>query len=352
MSLYRELPAAAQTAYAELYELSQVSEAARSPAFVTGKVAWKTVKGSRYAYWAFKELDGRKREYYLGPAGPAIDAIEQAREAGAPALEAVARQAAAALAHGCVATPPKHFRVVKRLSEYQFFRAGGLLVGTQAFLALGNQLGVAWAEGTRTLDLDLAHAGPGGNVSVALPGDLQVDAHGALVSLEHGFLPALGGTKGISSLYVSERDPQLRVDFLTVPRRKGHDDIHMPDLGVALSPLKFLDYLIERPGQAVLLDRADACLVNLPDPARYGLHKLIVAHERGPAHPKHGKDIGQALALIDWHLERAPHALSDAWADLAARGTGWVKRARASLALAPKVHAELVAKFERYVMTS
>lgn len=352
MSLYRELPAAAQTAYAELYELSQVSEASRSPAFVTGKVAWKTVKGSRYAYWAFKELDGRKREYYLGPAGPAIDAIERAREAGAPALGAVARQAAAALAHGCVATPPKHFRVVKRLSEYQFFRTGGLLVGTQAFLALGNQLGVAWAEGTRTLDLDLAHAGPGGNVSVALPGDLQVNAHNALVSLEHGFLPALGGTKGISSLYVSERDPQLRVDFLTVSRRKGHDDVRMPELGVTLSPLRFLDYLIERPGQGVLLDRADACLVNLPDPARYGMHKLIVAYERGSRHPKHKKDIGQALALIDWHLERAPHALSDAWADLSARGAGWVKRARATLALAPKAHASLVSQFERTIIAA
>lgn len=345
-SLHRELPAAAQTAYAELYELVQVAEATRSPASVTGKVAWKTIKGSRYAYWAFKELDGRKREYYLGPAGPAIAAIERARAVGAPALDAVARQAAAALAHGCVATTSKHFRIVKRLSEYQFFRAGGLLVGTHAFLALGNQLGVAWGSGTRTLDLDFAHAGPGGNVAVALPADLHVNAHDALVSLEHGFLPALGGSKGMASLYVSEREPELRVDFLTVPRRGHGSDVHAPELGVALNPLKFLDYLIERPGQAVVLDRADACLVNLPDPARYGLHKLIVAHERGAAHPKHGKDIAQALALIDWHLRRAPHLLEDAWDDLSRRGAGWEKRARASLALAPKAHAEIVAQFE------
>ncbi|MEN1926191.1 GSU2403 family nucleotidyltransferase fold protein [Luteimonas sp. MJ293] len=347
--LYRELPAAAQTAYAELYELVQVAEAVRSPAFVTGTVAYKTVKGSRYAYWAFKELDGRKREYYLGPAGPAIDAIERARQAGAPALDAVARQAAAAVVQGCIATPPKHYRIVKRLSEYQFFRTGGLLVGTHAFLALGNQLGVAWGAGTRTLDLDFAHAGPGGNVAVALPGNLQVNAHNALTSLEYGFLPALGGSKGISSLYVSEKDPQLRVDFLTVPRRKGREDVYMADLGVSLSPLRFLDYLIERPGQAVLMDRADACLVNLPDPARYGLHKLIVAYERGAAHPKHRKDIAQALALIDWHLERAPHALADAWADLASRGVGWARRARASLALAPAPQARIVERFEHEI---
>lgn len=346
MALYRELPAAAQTASAELYELVQVADAMRSPASVTGKVAWKTIKGSRYAYWAFKELDGRKREYYLGPAGPAIEALERAREAGAPALDAVARQAAAALAQGCVATPPKHFRIVKRLAEYQFFRAGGLLIGTHAFLALGNQLGVVWGSGTRTLDLDFAHAGPGGNIAVALPADLRVNAHDALASLEHGFLPALGGSKGMSSLYVSERDPGLRVDFLTVPRRGHRSEVDAPELGVALTPLKFLDYLIERPGQGVLLDRADACLVNLPDPARYGLHKLIVAHERGATHPKHGKDVAQGLALIDWHLQRAPHALVDAWNDLAGRGAGWASRVRASLALAPAAHAGLVARFE------
>ena len=153
----------------------------------------------------------------------------------------------------------------------------------------------------------------------------------------------------MASLYVSEREPELRIDFLTVPRRGGRNEVHAPDLGVSLSPLKFLDYLIERPGQAVLLDRADAVLVNLPDPARYGLHKLIVAHERGARHPKHGKDIAQALALIDWHLQRAPHALADAWSDLAANGAGWSKRARTSLAQAPKAQAGIVQAFEELV---
>lgn len=343
MDLHRELPLAAQTAYAELYELVQVTETARSPAFLSGTIAWKTIKGRRYGYWSFKEIDGRKREYYLGPDGPAIAAIEAARERGAPALAAVARQAAAALAQGCTATTPRHFRIVKRLADYQFFRAGGMLVGSHAYLALGNQLGVAWGSGTRTLDLDFAHAGPGGNVAVALPADLRADADSALKSLEMGFLPALGGSKGLAK-YVSEREPDLRVDFLTVMRRRD-EPVAAPELGVALMPLKFLDYLMESPGQAILIDRADACLVNLPDPARYGLHKLIVAAERGPRHPKHRKDIAQALALIEWHLDRAPESIQDAWRDLVARGTGWAKRAHASLALAPAAQQPIVKRF-------
>ena len=312
MSLYRELPAGAQTAYAELYELAQIAETRRSPASLVGKIAYKTIKTRRYAYWAFKEIDGRKREYYLGPESPAIQAIEAARSEGAPAAEVVARQAAAAGAQGCSLTPPKHFRIAKRLADYQFFRAGGLLVGTHAFLALGNQLGVAWGSGTRTLDLDFGHAGPGGNVAVALPADLRVDADDALRSLALGFLPA-------------------------------------PDLGVALSPLKFFEYLLEAPGQSVLIDRNDACLVNLPDPARYGLHKLIVAAERGARHPKYRKDILQALALVEWYLDRAPHALAEAWRDLAGRGAGWRKRAIESLGQAPVAQTKLVLEFKEFV---
>jgi len=348
MALYRELSAAAQAAYAELYDQVQAAEASRSPAFLTGKVGWKTIKGRRYGYWQFKEIDGRKREYYLGPEGPAVDAIERARLQGAPALDAVSRQAAAAVAQGNQVTPAKQFRIVKRFADYQFFRAGGLLVGTHAFLALGNQLGVAWGSGTRTLDLDFAHAGPGGNVAVALPADLKTSLHDALASLEMGFLPALGGSKGFASNYMSEKQPDLRVDFLTM-RRRNNDEVPMPDLGVALVPFKFMEYLLERPGQGVLLDRADACMVNLPDPARYGLHKLLVAAERGPRHAKYRKDILQALALIEWHLERAPALLADAWQDLVARGTGWEKRARESLVHAPTAQQRLLTHFEQLV---
>lgn len=344
--MYRELPASAQTAYAELQELVQVAETMRSPAFLTGKVGWEKIKDRRYAYWQFKEIDGRKREYYLGPEGPAVAAIENARGEPVPALEAVARQASAAFAHGNALTGPKHFRVVKPFADYQFFRAGGLLIGTHAFLAMGNQLGVAWGSGTRTLDLDFAHAGPGGNVSLALPANMEANAADALKSLEMGFLPALGGSRGFASQYVSEREPDLRIDFFTALRR-SRDDVIAPQLGVALTPLKFLGYLLERPGQAVLLDRSDACLVNLPDPARYGLHKLLVAAERGPRHAKYNKDILQALSLIDWHLERAPTLLVDAWTDLVGRGPGWRKRVVQSLNAAPAEQRGRVLKFQQ-----
>ena len=60
--------------------------------------------------------------------------------------------------------------MIKRLADYGFFRAGGLLIGTHPFIGIGNVLGVRWADSQRTQDVDFAHAGR--NVSIALPADL------------------------------------------------------------------------------------------------------------------------------------------------------------------------------------
>ena len=56
-----------------------------------------------------------------------------------------------------------------------------------------------------------------------------------------------------------------------------------------------------------LLSREGACLVNIPAPARYAVHKLIVFGEReAAARAKAVKDIEQAAALAQWHLENGP----------------------------------------------
>jgi len=51
-------------------------------------------------------------------------------------------EAAAAL--GCYSIIPKHARVLARLADHGLFRAGGVLVGTHAYLAYQNRFGVRW----------------------------------------------------------------------------------------------------------------------------------------------------------------------------------------------------------------
>jgi hypothetical protein len=92
----------------------------------------------------------------------------------------------AAIALGCIPMVPKHFRIIKRLAEYGFFRAGGILIVSQAFFALGNMLGMHWREGVAIPGVDFAKMGS--NISVALPASLNLNVRDALESLEMGLL--------------------------------------------------------------------------------------------------------------------------------------------------------------------
>ncbi len=149
-----------------------------------------------------------------------------------------------AIALGNAPVISRHYRVLRRLADFGFFAAGGLLVGTHAFLAYGNMLGVAWGDATRTQDIDFAHAGK--KVSLALPSNLQVNTHGAIESLKMGFLPA----QGLAS-YVNPKEPDFRIDFLTTLHRGGDEPFEHPQLKVSLQPLRFMEFSLEQVEQAL-----------------------------------------------------------------------------------------------------
>ena len=72
----------------------------------------------------------------------------------------------------------------------------------------------------------------------------------------------------------------------------------IPRLKAAAQPLELLDYLIEAPVAAPLVN-GGATLVNVPDPARFALHKLIVSGRRQVfEQTKAGKDRQQAAEII------------------------------------------------------
>jgi hypothetical protein len=185
---YIELPLSAQTAYAELFEQARAFELGHALSGLTGSFQKLSRKNQDYWYFAYRRvistsgcawfMSGRM----MSGCAP-LSATSMRSRTSKPLLS----QSRAALALGCLATVPKHFRIIKRLSEYGFFRAGGVLIGTHAFLAIGNLLGVRWNDGAATLDVDFAHGGK--NISVALPADLRIDVHSALESLEMGLLP-------------------------------------------------------------------------------------------------------------------------------------------------------------------
>lgn len=334
---YTELPLSAQTAYAEIFEQARSFELNNALAGLTGSFQKLARKNQEYWYFAYRDLDQRVRMVYIGPNEERVRTLVQRFDKirlGKPLVP----QSQAALVLGCIATVPKHFRMIKRLSEYGFFRAGGVLIGTHAFLAMGNLLGVRWNDGAATLDVDFAHAGK--NISVALPADLRIDVHSALESLEMGLLPITQFNGKAGTQYRNPEDQELRLDFVTSATRSGKP-VNMPDLNLALEPLKFMEFSLQDTTQGCVISRMGACVVNLPAPERYAVHKLIVFGERPVTErTKSTKDLLQAASLIDYFANTGQsNIFNAAWQDALSRGKGWRSRAmqgmEALLRLAP-----------------
>jgi hypothetical protein len=128
------------------------------------------------------------------------------------------------------------------------------------------------------------------------------------------------------------RGTELRLDVLVplVGRRKDKP-VLLPGLNVYGTPLRFLDFLVETPVQAAIVS-GEGVLVKVPQPARFALHKLLVAGERSSAFAaKAKKDLRQAGVLLEALLEDRPGDLLLAHDDLVARGSGWTKRMRKGL---------------------
>lgn len=321
---YHELTSAAQAAYAQLMDAALTAEHMRTVADLTGSFSSKTVKGHKYWYFQYTEPSGKLRQIYVGPDNDAVKSLIELK-AQPGITQNLIPLAASAVALGCAAVLPKHLRVIARLSEYGFFRAGGVLVGTHAFLAYGNMLGVQWGDSTRTQDIDFAHAGR--NVALALPSNLEVNTHSAIESLQMGLLPITGLKGKTGATYLEPRDPSFRLDFLTTLHRGGEAKYEHPQLHVTLQPLKFMEYSLAQVQQAVLFNVEGAVVVNIPHPARYALHKLIVYGEReGTYVSKAGKDLVQAASLLRYFKENRTWEIKAAYADLINRGKGWVSR--------------------------
>ena len=328
---HTELTLSAQTAYAQLFDATLAAELARSVASLSGSFAKKTVKARDYWYFQFSDLGGTLRQLYVGPDNAAVRAlVEKARQ---PKEQPLAPLARAAVALGCAPLLPRHFRVGPRLSECGFFKAGGVLIGTHAFLAYGNLFGVRWREASRTQDVDFAHAGK--NLAIALPSTLQVDTHGAIESLQMGFLPIAGLAGKAGATYLNPKDPEFRLDFLTTLHRGKERPYEHPQLRIALQPVKFMEFSLENVVQAAVFCDEGSVVVNLPHPARFALHKLIVYGERqGSFVQKTRKDLSQATALLELLKARRAWELDEAWRDVVSRGTGWVDRVKRAHAAA------------------
>ena len=232
-------------------------------------------------------------------------------------LRQLARQAIAA---GCLSIPA-HAKILERLSDAGFFRAGGILVGTHVYMTYQNYLGIRWDTAAQTKNSNFAHARR--NVSEAIPSGVTMDMGSEIEALKMGFVPVKSLTTYVKS---DERD--LQIDFVTCMHRGGDTPVLVKALNATMQPLKFMEYSMEAPIQITLLAQRGAITVNAPPPEKYALHKLLVYGERPQnMRIKASKDLAQAASLIDYLGRNDVELLADTWADMIGRGPGWRSRA-------------------------
>lgn len=335
-------PLEIQTLYAELLERLAAHEAHRAIGHVAGTFVTKTVKGQQYYYFQHAEPGGSKRQIYVGRKDAVLDVVveryAEARGEAATDEVSINRLSTLLRAGGAMTTDVASARVLRALSDAGVFRLGGVLIGTHAFMVIGNLLGVRWSGAAlRTQDVDVAADLV---MSVVVP-HVAADIPGVLDSLEMGFLPVPGLNRTSPSTSFKVRGKGLRVDLLAPAKRSGQLPLQIRRFAAAAQPLKYLDLVIEAPVRGAVVD-GGATSVSVPDPARFALHKLIVAGER-PAvmHAKREKDLVQAAQVLEVLSEERPGDVALAWEAVAARGDGWIRRVTSGIdamrALAPDV---------------
>lgn len=337
-----ELPLVTQTSYAELIDQLEMAEISSFP---TGSTFRKqTVSGREY--WYVQEPTGpkgRPTEKYLGPATPELEEriAEGRREKNfADTRRDIVRSL---IGLGLPRPDPLTGALLEALAVAGVFRLRGVLVGTVAFQVYAGLLGIKLpGAAVRTADLDLAQDY---GVSLAVNDALEAPLLDILKSVDETFrpIPSLNDPHGTSA-YAGPGG--YRVDILTTNRGGERDRAsELPSLRTEATPLRHLDYLLRDPIDAAALTR-HGTLVSVPQPARYAIHKLIVAVMRldsGTSAAKAQKDLQQASLLIEALIQtRRAEELRDAHIEAFGRGGSWREKLQAGTDRLEQVHRKML----------
>jgi len=105
-----------------------------------------------------------------------------------------------------------------------------------------------------------------------------------------GFIVGFKGTEG----YVQLEHPELIIEFLVPEKGRGLDKPYqLPQFGLNAQALRLLDLLI----QDTIKVKIEGVEINLPHPANFALHKLII-FQRRTKEDKIAKDRNAAMKVI------------------------------------------------------
>lgn len=298
------LPETTQTAYSTLL---QKLGSSRFALLANIGFTSKIVNDKTYWYCQYTDISGVRKQRYIGADTPEtkaiIDGITLSNVTQSQIMTDRKRLVAMIAAGGGSVEKGRPAKIIEKLADAGVFDAGGMLIGSYAFSCYGNLLGVAFDESMRrTEDMDVAYDR---SIEIGFVRDIRADINDAA--------PEMIEPKQINPWvppYEMVAPDGFKIEFLT-SRVGPHDKAPIPveRFKVNAQPLEFLDYLIKGSVEAAILYGA-GILVNVPDPARFAIHKLAISQLRPAANPeKSRKDIQQATALIQYFLTENPGGL-------------------------------------------
>jgi hypothetical protein len=300
----RRHDAAAQAKYQETKQLARSQS--RVLAGTPGGLKQRTQSGKRYWVRAFTTVDGRMTDEYIGPvASVAASRVERMRNE-IELAKALASGSAALRLFGYQRIDRRPAAVLEVLFNRGLIGAGLTLVGSHAYGALLNELGIV-AAAYRTQDIDVARNRP---LAVAL------SEGGGFASLleESGLdfvpVPGMPSDKPSASFKLPGAD-LLAVDLL-VPGSRTGAIVPVPELRAHAQTVRLLDYLIDDAIDAIVLSPNQVIPVRVPAPERFAVHKLFSSQARRGDRDKAGKDLGQAAVLAAAVEEETPGRILDA----------------------------------------
>ena len=311
-----------QTLYADLVQqvLDRQAKA--------GSVYTQKNGGAAFLY-ARRTVGTVRIDEYLGPASDPDVIARAALIRQEQALARQRRKTVSALKRSGVPAPNLPLgRVLDVMSDAGLFDSG-VLVGTAAYQCYSPLIGVALPSATlMTQDADFATA----ELAIAA-NDGQATMLDILQRADPSFR-ALPGLKPKAPPVSFRSADGFRVDMLTpIYRRSDTNPMPLPKLAAGATPLQYLSWLIAEHVPAVVLS-GSGILIKVPSPARFAVHKLIIAQRRrADERLKRQKDLLQAKALMSALRETDPEPLKSALRSARARGKdGWSDPIRQSMA--------------------
>jgi len=310
-----------------LFSELEAGAAAQAQAFLgtPGTLTERTNENST-TYWVHRYSDAlnRRHETYIGKSDdPDVTARVAALRNRIEATNATIAQVRILARAGFATVDRKAFYAIASLHNHGLFRAGALLIGSHAYGALLNALGVK-AVPYATEDVDIARREA---LAISgIPGFLEMLRATGIDFFE---VPSL--RRAPSTSFAEPGGARLKVDLLVPSAGDDYPTLPVPELKAHAKGLPYLAYLLGASQEVPVLSTHGSVMVRVPVPERYALHKLIVSQLRAKTSSKPEKDLRQAATLIDVLAERFPGAIEDASENLPKSALRYVSRALRAL---------------------